>query len=239
MILLVRIFGIYTWFKKFLIVITSLQVVSSLVLMVSSWLSVRPVQALWNPSITTWRMNPKVLLQEAYITGCKSTICSTLAPKENPFNSRTNDPEAFLALGDLCYVLLPVMLVWRLNMPLRQKVGLSVVLSLSLITMGCSIAKTVTALGVSDVSPDVWYKNSLGLLWSMTEQVFVIIMGCIPALCSVTKIKFPLVQSITTLIGRLLGSRGSEPRFGRHDRWAWSNGKRDVSRIRRQGNNCV
>ena len=71
MILLVRIFGIYTWFKGFVIVITVLQVVSTLVLIVTSWLSVRPVQALWNPLITTWRMNPNVLLQEAYVTGCK------------------------------------------------------------------------------------------------------------------------------------------------------------------------
>jgi hypothetical protein len=68
-ILLVRIFGVHTWLKWFLIVITVLQVVASVVLAITSWVQVRPVQALWNPLIDAWRLSPNVVARQGNVGG--------------------------------------------------------------------------------------------------------------------------------------------------------------------------
>lgn len=131
-----------------------------------------------------------------------------------PLEFYTDDDlvEVFFALGDLCYVLFPVLVVWKLNMPLRQKVGLCILLALSLFTMGCSIAKAVVAQSGTKSATDQLYKASLSLMWSLTEQAFVIMMGCAPPLRSLTRIQIPLVETFTTSMKRLFSTRASESR---------------------------
>ncbi|OAG01869.1 putative Sterigmatocystin 8-O-methyltransferase [Paraphaeosphaeria sporulosa] len=70
--LLVRIFGIHTWLKWSLIVITVIQVVGSVVLALTSWLQVRPVQGLWDPTIPAKRISPEVVAREGNVAGGKS-----------------------------------------------------------------------------------------------------------------------------------------------------------------------
>ena len=98
-------------------------------------------------------------------------------------------------------------------MPLRQKAGLCILLAMSLFTMGCSIAKAVVAESGTKTKKDKQYKSSLSLMWSVTEQTFVIMMGCAPPLSSITKLNLPFVQSISSSIKRLVSSRGSESRL--------------------------
>lgn len=116
-------------------------------------------------------------------------------------------PEALFALGDLCYVLFPVLVVWKLNMPFHRKLGLCILLALSLFTMGVSIAKAVVAESGTDSSGDAQYKSSLSLMWSVTEQTFVIMMGCAPPLSSIAKLKLPSVFSLTGSFRKLVSSR--------------------------------
>jgi hypothetical protein len=71
-VLLVRIFGIHVWLKWSLIVITSLQVVAAVVLTFTSWLQVRPVQGLWDPTIPAKRISSDVVAREGNVTGGKS-----------------------------------------------------------------------------------------------------------------------------------------------------------------------
>lgn len=93
-------------------------------------------------------------------------------------------------------------------MPLSRKAGLCVLLALSLFTMGASIAKAVTSAGGAD---DALYNTSMSLMWSVTEQTFVIMMECAPPLSSVTKLnlKLPSVLGISASFMRLMRSRGS------------------------------
>lgn len=97
-------------------------------------------------------------------------------------------------------------------MPTRRKVGICILLALSLFTMGCSIAKAVAAESGTRATDDKQYKSSMALTWSMTEQTFVIMMGCAPPLRSITKIKVPIILTISTSMKKLVSSRGSESR---------------------------
>jgi len=185
-ILLVRLFGVHSRLKWSVIILAILQVVGGVVVTITSWVQVRPVRALWNPLIPAERLSPNVVAREGNVTGF------------------------FFALGDLCYVLFPVIVVWKLNMPLRQKLGLCMLLALSLFTMGCSIAKAVVAESGTSSSSDQQYKSSLALMWSLFEQAFVIMMGCAPPLRSLTRLELPVVDSLSTSMKRLFSSRGSE-----------------------------
>lgn len=189
-ILLVRIFGVHAWLKWSMIIITVLQVVASVVLALTSWCQVRPVQGLWDPTIPARRISPDVVTREGNVTG------------------------ALFALGDILYVLLPVLVVFKLTMPMRRKVGLVILLALSVFTMGCSIAKAVYAESGTKAQQDKQYTSSLSLMWSVTEQTFVIIMGCAPPLRSITKLDIPFVPGLGASMKKLVTSRGSTRRTG-------------------------
>lgn len=71
-VLLVRIFGTKAWLKWFLIVITILQVVASVILTITSWVQVRPVEGMWNPLIPAERLSPTVVPRMGNVAGGKS-----------------------------------------------------------------------------------------------------------------------------------------------------------------------
>jgi len=185
---MVRIFGINSWLKWFLIVITGFKVVASVILVITSWTQVRPVQALWNPLILAKRISANVVAREGNVTGGNYNKFYTLHPPSHSSHLHTKTIiilifcfTALFSLGDLCYVLLPVIVVWK-NMQFRQKLGLILLLALSLFTMGGSIAKGIVVESGTQATSDKQYKSLLALLWSVTEQTCVIMIGCAPPL---------------------------------------------------------
>ncbi|KAI0173478.1 hypothetical protein GGR52DRAFT_543196 [Hypoxylon sp. FL1284] len=196
-ILLVRIFGTKTWLKWFLIVVTILQAVSNIAIIIAMWTQASPVEAVWNPVIPARRSDPRLLEYFGYVGG------------------------SFFALGDLTYVLLPVVIVWRLNMQFRRKVGLCVLLALSLFTFAISIVKTTLAQGDQQQGDDAVYNATMGIVFGLMEQSFVIMMGCAPPLRSMTKLKLASTLSFTTSLKRLIGrpdtgEEGDSHRLSRH-----------------------
>ncbi|KAL2043495.1 hypothetical protein N7G274_003802 [Stereocaulon virgatum] len=180
-ILLIRIFGNRKWFKIFLIVFTTLQSVVGIVLIVVVWEQCRPVQGLWNPTIPSRRWNPAIQQDLAYLL------------------------QSMFTFSDLTYVLIPVVLIWDLNMAIRHKLGLISVMSFGLFTMVASIMKTLTSQS-SAKTADSEYNASIAVLWSAVEQSLVIIMGCVPPLRAVTKIQFPRLRSLAESLVRIIGS---------------------------------
>lgn len=194
-ILLCRIFGVHKRLKWFLIIITVLQVLASVILTLTTWNQVRPVQAMWNPLIPARRISPNVVARMGNVVG------------------------GLFALGDLAYVLGPVLVVVKLNMPMHRKVTVAVLLALSLFTMGCSIAKGVAAESGTQAAEDKQYKASIALMWAILEQAFVIMMGCAPPLSSITKVKMisrmaSSIQSLFSSFDSGTDSKGSAKRSG-------------------------
>jgi hypothetical protein len=97
-------------------------------------------------------------------------------------------------------------------MPLRRKIGVVILLALSLFTMGCSIAKSTVAESGTQSVDDRQYKSSLALMWSVMEQTFVIMMGCAPPLSSITKVK--MISNMASSLESLFKSRGSSSESG-------------------------
>lgn len=102
------------------------------------------------------------------------------------------------------------MVIWKLNMPLRRKIGLGLLMALSLITAAASIMKTITTPR-SDTgnSEDAQYHASVAVLWSGVEQSLVIIMGSIPPLRA--KVKAIMVEHFglfgSTVVGLVSGEK--------------------------------
>ncbi|KAI1352256.1 hypothetical protein F5Y01DRAFT_313998 [Xylaria sp. FL0043] len=180
-VLLIRLFGNKRWLKWYLIFWTTFQSLATIALLIIIFVQCSPVEGLWDPSIPARRWNPNIELYLAFFS------------------------QSTLTFSDLTYVLFPVLIVWKLNMPNRRKIALSGLLSLSLLTMTASILKTITA-ETSRGGHNAEYDASLSALWSATEQSFVIIMGSIPSLRALTATEWPRLRS---LVRSLTGARAS------------------------------
>ncbi|RYP58492.1 hypothetical protein DL769_008935 [Monosporascus sp. CRB-8-3] len=185
-VLLVRLFGSKKWLKWFLVVYTVLQTVVAIVFLIILFSSARPVEGLWNSLMLAQRLDPRIKLYAAIVA------------------------QSLLTFSDLAYVLFPVSVIWKLHMPLRQKVGLVALMAMSLVTMTASILKTVlsniipkiTAEAPAGLMPDVQYVSSLSIFAGNVEQCLVIIMGCVAPLSPLTKLKF--VASLYTSFNKVM-----------------------------------
>ncbi|GAP82403.2 putative integral membrane [Rosellinia necatrix] len=175
-ILLSRLFAPYKWFRYYLIAYTCLMWVVGVVQMPLTYLQITPVEALWNfMIIPTARWDSRIWLYTAYLS---QSLCT---------------------FSDLTYALFPVIFIWRLNMPLRERISLILVMGGSLLSMTLSILKTIALAEVaaaSPTSPDPQYKASTSLKYGYTEQNIVIIMGCIPALRPFLKLATSKLSSL-------------------------------------------
>lgn len=92
-------------------------------------------------------------------------------------------------------------------MALHQRIGLMALMAVSLLTMAMSILKTlgIQSIANQEADPnakDVVYNASLEILYTILEQAFVVIMGCVPPLRSTMKL--PFMQHLSTTLSSLL-----------------------------------
>ncbi|RYO78254.1 hypothetical protein DL764_010134 [Monosporascus ibericus] len=123
-----------------------------------------------------------------------------------------------LTFSDLAYVLFPVSVIWKLHMPLRQKLGLVARMAMSLVTITAPILKTVLSNIIPKITPeapaclmpDVQYVSSLSIFTGSVEQCLVIIMGYVAPLNPLMKLKFAtlLYASFNRVMSRLSFSSG-------------------------------
>ncbi|KAI1747180.1 hypothetical protein F4782DRAFT_522182 [Xylaria castorea] len=181
-ILLVRIFGVQTWLKWYLICFTSLLTVVSVVSIVLLFAQCIPWYGLWEYTIKARRLNPLIYAYTALAS------------------------QFLYAISDLTFVLFPVLIIWRLNMPRRRKFALAALLGLSLITMGIVVTKIVLVL-IRLTRPDdivaIHYQSLVQLIASL-EQCLVIIMGCIPTLRLSKHIKLPTLGDMGSWVFSML-----------------------------------
>ncbi|KAK7917920.1 hypothetical protein PG985_009794 [Apiospora marii] len=185
-LLLVRLFGrVYKVFKWSIIALTTFSVLFCSLLIPFTYVQVTPAKGLWeiyDPPVSKW--DPNIVLYMEYIG------------------------QSLYTLSDIVFVFWPVLIVWKLQMPLGRKIGLIIMLAGSLVTAVISIQKTVIAQGGPHYTTDAQYHSSLGVLWSVLEENFVIIMGCVPTLHGMAKLDYPLLSSLgSTLSSLVRGSR--------------------------------
>ncbi|KAI1327016.1 hypothetical protein F5Y16DRAFT_373020 [Xylariaceae sp. FL0255] len=158
-ILLIRIFGVHLWLKRVLIWQFVALCLLSIPLIIITFLQETPSQALWDPSVVaTHRLNSNVWLYFA----CFS--------------------QSLYSVSDITFAVLPTIIIWKLNMSLRQRVALIFLLALSLLTLVESVLKLIyiidTFSGQSSFLAN--YNATAILVLALIEGDFVIIVGSAP-----------------------------------------------------------
>lgn len=183
-IFLIRVFGtngLVLWFKWYLIVLTSIQVVAATCGVTLNYVSVTPFEAHWDYTIPrTQHISPDVLLGVAIVVASS------------------------YSLADLTFVLFPVIIAWKLKMHARRRAGLIVLLLLSIFTTAVSILKASSTIGGGFGVKAQELRPKFGGMWVALEQTMIIIMGCLPPLLPITKIDHPLINRFKNLFGSIV-----------------------------------
>lgn len=208
-ILLVRLFGVHRWLKWFIIIVTAMCTILTIIILPCTYLQSTPVSGNWDPYTPAKHWDPRIYIDIAFFSqgGPQSTA---ILPRRH--STLLTLAIALWTFSDLTFVLFPIMVIWRLQMALRQRIGLVLLMSASLFTMVMSILKTVGLQRIADqqadpTATDVQYDATLEILWSCLEQACVIIMGCVPSLRAVTKLE--LTKSISNSLDSILRRRKS------------------------------
>ncbi|KAI1169488.1 hypothetical protein F4777DRAFT_572967 [Nemania sp. FL0916] len=168
-LLLIHIFGAKTWFKWYIIFFTTFVTLSGATALVITVAQVRPYEALWDESITNYTAWDMRIYQWTGII-----------------------LQFIFAIWDSTFVFIPVLIIWDLNMATSQKIGLIILLAFGLITSAAVVVKAVISLLFtigSSISLDDRRGTHLIVFTTCLEQSLVIIIGCIPTLRAITRIR--------------------------------------------------
>lgn len=94
-------------------------------------------------------------------------------------------------------------------MTVRQRLGLALIMAVSIFTAVLSILKTIRFDSVelrNLEKPDAEYTASLTEIFTGLEQTNVIIMGCVPTLRAVTNLDWPIAKSFKSFVSGLLST---------------------------------
>ncbi|PWY93667.1 hypothetical protein BO94DRAFT_511449 [Aspergillus sclerotioniger CBS 115572] len=86
-------------------------------------------------------------------------------------------------VSDLMMLLMPIRCVWRLQIPVRQKIGISAIFAAGIFGCIASIMRLVVSIGNSD-TPDKTYDWFPEFLWTTAEITSGIVASSLPALPS-------------------------------------------------------
>lgn len=136
--------------------------------------------------------------------------------------------QVLFAFSDLAYVILPIAFIYRVQMPRVRKIGLILLLGLSVLTAGSCIAKiSIMILGLQGKLPNSFSPDFGGVVFltSGIEQSLVITMGCIPTLGPLAKVQYgALLTAVGDSLLSLLGSRGRASPRGSGNRSVYRGG---------------
>ena len=132
-VLLIRLFPTKELLRRFLIVITVINTVST-VIPVTLIFACTPVQRQWDESLPGHCVSPH--LQAAFAI-TKAGILLFLSRSRNFIN----DKLGLSAITDLSTALWPIAIIWKLHMRLRDKAALGFIFGLSLLAMVGSIVE--------------------------------------------------------------------------------------------------
>ncbi|PVH99654.1 hypothetical protein DM02DRAFT_528532 [Periconia macrospinosa] len=108
-------------------------------------------------------------------------------------------------LTDCVFVMLPVSLLWKINMERRSKILAGVILSVATLGCICSAIRFRYVDGLTEVHDFFWATTNISI-WSTIEPGAGIMAGCAATLRPLLKLAFEKVQSI-----RFPSTRSSNP----------------------------
>jgi hypothetical protein len=92
----------------------------------------------------------------------------------------TDSPPAFSSWSDLVLALFPILIMKDLQIEMRLKVALMVVMSMGIVATAASVVKTIELRNLA--TPDFTYNATNLVYWFMSENWLIIIAACIPTI---------------------------------------------------------
>ncbi|CAG8953373.1 hypothetical protein HYFRA_00010118 [Hymenoscyphus fraxineus] len=177
-LLLITLFGTKRWLKWFLTVATICVAIVGSVSVIITWVQVSPVEGLWNPLLPARRWSPNIQTYVVYVSG------------------------SIFAFTDFSFMLFPIIIIWKLNMPSGRRIGLCILMAGSIFCLVACIMRIVTDAHQS------LYTSAYGILWAGLEQCLVIILGSAPPLAAIRKLDFVdwISKSLSSASGSLFTS---------------------------------
>jgi hypothetical protein len=219
-VLLARIFSLKLLFKWFIITFTTLTALNGIVSIILSWLYVTPVQAVWDPTVTpTSQWDPRVSGYSAFVLQGRVIIphaYDAISKQEKEILTYLHI-KVFYAFTDLTFSVLPVIMVWKLHLPFRRKLGLIIVLSLGMVTLAAALTKiaivVITTFNTSSGGGGTNYFQGIVYLTSSIEQAMVIIMGCTPVYPALAALDLGRLRSVSSSLVSVLRRKRSNSNF--------------------------
>lgn len=126
---------------------------------------------------------------------CSSTVRPLPTKHEN---------QVISAVSDFAFAAFPILLLWRVQMPLKSKIGLCALMGLGVIVGACCIVRMV--LNFQAIPLDLTYGGVDNWFWRLFEVQLGIIAACAPALRPGYKL---VKRSMSSLIYSSTGGRRS------------------------------
>lgn len=163
---------------------------------------------LFSPSRTTrWLVYGGIFACGAFYTSSIVMVCALCSPKPGePNNSSTwllasqscgistirlaVAQSAFSALSDAYLIVLPVQLVFRLQLPMRRKIGVSIIFMIGLIAIACSVSSLAYRIKLLHTTDSTWFGTRIWVL-STSEVSAGIICSCTPVLAALFRTAEP------------------------------------------------
>jgi len=119
-------------------------------------------------------------------------------------------------LTDIMTWLLPIPLVWKLNLKLSKKLGVIGILLLAAISLAAAVVRLLVQAQISNggyaAHTDVDFTLSILLYWSMIESGLALIAACLPTVQAIRHVGGPLRSSFASVRSTLKFSSGPSSR---------------------------
>ncbi|KAM5441452.1 hypothetical protein MferCBS31731_003523 [Microsporum ferrugineum] len=145
------------WRSRLLWTLIWIQFVVDIGTVIISFVQCRPIYKFWDPSVPGHCWPPTVQQYVGYFQG---SVCSAV---------------------DLALAVFPASIFWNLNMELKKKISLSLLMGLGVIAMIASIIKTIQLRAIT-ARADITYAMAHLATWWTLEAYLVIIATSIPTL---------------------------------------------------------
>lgn len=143
-LLILRIMGTSTWRKSFLYFLMAANFLFCTLSVIFTYAQCKPTKALWDQSIKGKCWKPESQSGFSLMTGSKYETQGAVSilyrvaqvyPRlhKNPGKHRLTPIQGFLAFTDLCLAILPFTIVQKLQLSLKKKAGLSVLLGMGIL----------------------------------------------------------------------------------------------------------
>ncbi|ORY62073.1 uncharacterized protein BCR38DRAFT_394688 [Pseudomassariella vexata] len=145
------------WRTRCLFAMAILQVIFAFVSVIIVFVMCSPLEKLWNTSLPGHCWSPNVMNDFSYWLS------------------------AWTTLTDIVLAVVPIVAFWKLQMRLSTKLGICIMMGLTLLSAAITVVKAVYLRLLFDQT-DPFYNLTTLILWGLIEQNVVIVAACIPTL---------------------------------------------------------